>query len=114
MILNGHVLKTLEPEQQQNLVMIYIKAHEYGILLLEMFMGLWLLPFGQLIYKSGFIPRIIGILLLIAGIGYTIDSLTFVLFPNYRIFTQPIALISSGIGESSIILWLLIKGVKVS
>jgi hypothetical protein len=112
MILKGHVLKTLEPEQQQNLVMIFIKIHEYGTSLLEVFMGLWLLPLGQLVYKSGFIPRIIGVLLLVAGAGYTIDSFVFVLFPQYTAFTKPLAFTFSGIGEVSILLWLLIKGVK--
>ncbi len=113
MLLKGNVLKGLEVEQMQNLVMIFLKAHEYGILLLEIFMGLWLLPFGLLIYKSGLIPRIIGVLLLIAGIAYAIDSLTFVLFPDGRVLTQPIAFTFSGLGEISIVLWLLIKGVKV-
>lgn len=113
MILKGQVLKTLEPEQQQILVMVLIKAHGYGLSLLEVFMGLWLLPLGQLVYKSGFIPRIIGVLLLFAGAGYTIDSFAFVLFPQYRAFTNPLAFIFSGIGEGSIVLWLLIKGVRV-
>ncbi len=112
MILKGQVIGTLELERQQDLVMTLIKAHDYGILLLELFMGLWLLPLGQLVYKSGFIPRIIGVLLIIAGIGYIIDSLAFTLFPYCSRFTQPVAFTFSGIGEFSIVLLLLIKGVK--
>lgn len=79
---------------------------------LEVFFGLWLLPFGLLIYKSGFIPRIIGVLMLIAGFGYTIDSLTSLLFPTLGSFTKPIAFTFSGVGEIITMLWLLIKGVK--
>lgn len=113
LILKGEVLKVLEPVHLQNLAFLFLKVHGYGIMTLEIFMGLWLLPFGQLVYKSGFIPRILGVLLIIAGISYTIDSFTFILFPNYRVFTQLPALTFSGIGEISILLWLLIKGVKV-
>ncbi len=112
MILKGEVLKTLAPEQLQDLAMMFLKIHGYGLSMLEIFMGLWLIPFGQLVYKSGFIPRILGVLLLIAGIGYIVDSFTFMLFPNYRAFTFQPALIFSGLGELSTMLWLLIKGVK--
>ncbi|MDP9229670.1 MAG: DUF4386 domain-containing protein [Bacteroidota bacterium] len=113
MILKGEVLKTLAPEQLQDLSMIFLKIHAYGIQTVEIFWGLWLIPFGQLVYKSGFIPRILGVLLIIAGVGYTVDSFTFMLFPNYREYSQITAFTFSGIGELSIILWLLIKGVRV-
>ncbi len=112
MILKGEVLKTLAPEQLQDLAMMFLKIHGYGLSMLEIFMGLWLIPFGLLVYKSGFIPRLLGVLLLIAGIGYIVDSFTFMLFPNYRAFTFQPALIFSGLGELSTMLWLLIKGVK--
>ena len=112
MILKGDVLKTLTSEQFPNGAMVFLKTHGYGIMLLETFWGLWLIPFGQLVYKSGFIPRILGVLLIIAGLGYTIDSLTFMLFPNYRDITKVPAFTFSAIGEISTILWLLIKGVK--
>ena len=112
MILKGEVLKTYTSGQLSNGAMVFLKTHGYGIMILETFWGLWLIPFGQLVYKSGFIPRILGVLLVIAGIGYTIDSFTFILFPNYRSFTKLPAFTFSAIGEISTILWLLIKGVK--
>ena len=112
MILKGEALKTLTPEQLSNGAMVFLKAHGYGIMILEILWGLWLIPFGQLVYKSGFIPRILGILLILAGIGYTIDSFTFILIPSYRNFTKLPAFTFSAIGEISIILWLLIKGIK--
>ena len=113
MILKGEVLKSLEPEQLQNLAFLFLKIHGYGIMTLEIFFGLWLFPFALLVYKSGFIPQILGVLLFIAGIGYTIDSLTSMLFPDYRTFTRIPAFTFSALGEISTILWLLIKGVKV-
>lgn len=112
MILKGEAFKTLAPGEVQDFAMLFLKVHGYGIQIVEIFWGLWLIPFGQLVYKSSFIPRILGILLILAGVGYTLDSFTFMLFPKYREFTQIIAFTFSGIGELSIILWLLIKGVK--
>ena len=112
MILKGEILKTIAPEQSPDFAMLLLKIYGYGIMTLEMFFGLWLIPFGQLVYKSKFIPRLFGILLLIAGAGYLIDSLTSMLFPGYRSYTMPVAFTFSGIGELSMILWLLIKGIK--
>lgn len=112
MILKGDVLGTSTPERLQELTMLFLKFHGYGISILEIFMGLWLIPFGQLVYRSGFIPRIAGVLLIIAGISYTVDSFTFILAPRFSVFTKLPALTFSAIGEISIILWLLIKGIK--
>ena len=112
MILKGEVLKTFELSQRQDLAMLFLKINDYGTLPLEMFWGLWLLPFGLLVYKSEFIPRIFGIMLLIAGIAYMIDSTIGILFPDYSTFVKYPTLLLVAIGEISITLWLLIKGVK--
>ena len=112
MILKGEILKTFELSQRQDLAMLFLKINDYGTLPLEMFWGLWLLPFGLLVYKSEFIPRIFGILLLIAGIAYMIDSTIAILLPNYSSFVKQPTLLLAAIGEISITLWLLIKGVK--
>lgn len=112
MILKGEVLKTFELSQRQDLAMLFLKINGYGTLPLEMFWGLWLLPFGLLVYKSEFIPRIFGILLVIAGIAYMIDSTISLLFPSYSLFVKTPTLLLVAIGEISITLWLLIKGVK--
>ncbi len=112
MILKGEILKTLELSQRQDLAMLFININDYGTLPLEMFWGLWLLPFGLLIYKSEFIPRIFGILLLIGGIAYMIDSTIGILFPYYSSFVKYPTLLLAAVGEISITLWLLIKGVK--
>jgi hypothetical protein len=113
MILKGEILKTFELSQRQDLAMLFLKINDYGTLPLEMFWGLWLLPFGLLVYKSEFIPRIFGILLVIAGIAYMIDSTIALLFPSYSSFVEQPTLLLVAIGEISITLWLLIKGVKI-
>lgn len=111
MAFKGKLLGDLSGDQLQILGYIFLKTHDYGILLLEIFWGLWLFPLAILIWQSGFIPRSLGVLLFIVAIGYTCDSLASVLFPAYRPYVQPVAFIASGIGELAIILWLLIKGV---
>jgi len=116
MILKGEGLKTFEAGQKQELAMLFLKINDYGLLILEMFWGLWLIPFGQLVYKSRFIPRILGIFLIIGGVVYMLDSFLSLLFPMYRLYfrqfaEQPI-LLTVAVGEISIMLWLLIKGVK--
>ncbi|MBU0560298.1 MAG: DUF4386 domain-containing protein [Bacteroidetes bacterium] len=112
MILKGEILKTFEPSQRQDLAMLFLKINDYGALTLEMFWGLWLIPFGHLVYKSGFIPRIFGILLIIAGIAYMNASFASILFPSYSAFVNQPTLLLVAIGEISITLWLLIKGIK--
>jgi hypothetical protein len=112
MILEGKIFTTATPSQLQDLSILFLKIHGWGIMMLEIFWGLWLIPFGQLVYRSIFIPRVLGVLLIAAGIGYTVDSLTFILFPAWRGTTQITALIFSACGELSIILWLLIRGAR--
>jgi len=112
MIFKGEIFKTLELAQRQDLAMLFLKINEYGMMALELFWGLWLIPLAQLVYKSGFIPRIIAILLLINGIAYMFDSFMFMLLPNVHAFTNQYLLIFIIPGEISMMLWLLIKGVK--
>ena len=112
MILKGEVLKTVELSQQQDMVMLLLKINGYGSMTLEMFWGLWLIPFGQLVYKSGYIPRILGVFLILNGIAYIIHSFVYLLFPDYQVLVSQVAMPFWIIGEISITLWLLIKGVK--
>jgi len=112
MIFKGELLQTFEINQRQDLAMLFLKINDYGTLTIEMFWGLWLLPFGLLVYKSRFIPRIFGILLIIAGIAYMNSSLISLLFPSYSAIVNQPTLLLVAIGEISITLWLLIKGVK--
>jgi len=76
--------------------------------LTEGFWGLWLLPLGLLVFRSGFLPRLIGVLLAIAGAAYVWDSGTQLLFPGHATISQ-----FTFVGEVLLPLWLLIKGVNV-
>lgn len=74
--------------------------------------GLWLLPLGWLVFKSGFIPKIFGVLLWINGAGYIIASLTYVLWPDLLAMVTTIVMPTYFLGELPLIFWLLIKGIK--
>ncbi len=112
MLLKGEILKAADPLQYQHLSMLFVKTGRYGISVLQIFWGLWLLPYGLLVYKSGFIPRVLGVLLFINGIGYLIETFTFLLFQrsDYE-FVRQFTFVTY-FGEAAIMLWYLIKGVK--
>jgi len=105
-------LTVFTADQLQALVPLFLDLHEHGISIAGIFWGLWLFPMGYLVFKSGYIPRILGVLLIIGGFGYLIDSFTFYLLPNFYAtisqFTQ-----FTWFGELLLPLWLLIKGVNV-
>src|SRR6266498_3303353 len=112
MIFKGEILKTFELSQRQDLAMLFLKINDHGTIVLETFWGLWLLPFGQLVYKSGFIPRILGIFLILDSIALIIHSFTSLLFPDYQTVVYQFTIPFWILGEISIMLWLLIKGAK--
>lgn len=112
MILKGEVLSTLQPDQQQEWTMLFLKLNSRTTLVAEVFWGLWLIPFGQLAYRSGFIPKIIGVLLILGGIAYVIQVAASLLFPEYQSIVSKFTGLFPTVAELSTILWLLIKGVK--
>jgi hypothetical protein len=109
LLLNGaDYLTPFTADQLQSLVSLFLALHEHGVLIATIFWGLWLFPFGYLVFKSGFLPRILGVLLIIAGSGYLIDFVTFFLFPNFPSIGQFLTW-----GELFWPFWVLIKGVNV-
>lgn len=100
-------------EQLPNQVLFYLNQYDNGILMVSIFWGLWLFPFGYLVYKSGFLPKIFGILLMLGCLGYLINFIGTTLIPGYTTFgiSQYIS-IPSALGEIGICLWLLIMGAK--
>ena len=109
LIRGGDFLSVIEKPQRDALAMLFLKVHGQGFAVAQIFWGLWLIPFGVLVYRSGFLPRILGILLVIACFGYLANSLVdFGLLPDVaaRVAGQ------LTICELPIIFWLLIMGAK--
>ena len=102
-------LTAFAPDQLQALVPLFLDLHEHGVFIAQIFWGLWLFPLGYLVFKSGFLPRILGVLLMISCFGYLIDFSTFFLFPNFNVAIN----MYTGWAELLLCLWLLIKGVNV-
>ena len=106
-------LKALEVEQLQAQVMLSLESYNNGILIAQIFWALWLFPFGYLVFKSGFLPKLLGIFLMVGCCGYLIDFFGYSLFPNYgETGISSFVTLPASIGEIGICLWLLIMGVK--
>jgi len=105
-------LAAFETPQRYALGMLFLRLHGQGELMNEIFWGLWLFPFGLLVFRSGFLPRFLGVWLMLACFVWVALSLTALLFPPYyeAVFkmAQPVLF-----AELAIMLWLLIKGAKV-
>jgi hypothetical protein len=102
-------LTAFTADQLQALVLLSLDLYEHGFLISHIFFGLWLFPMGYLIFKSGFLPRFLGVLLIIAGFGYLVDFILFFLFPDVGVTVSEFTFV----GEVLLLLWLLIRGVNV-
>jgi hypothetical protein len=104
-------LSVFDKAQRDALARLFLDLHHQLDLANLMFAGLWLFPFGLLVYRSRFLPRFLGVWLILAGFAWLGFSLTGFLFPAYedKVFsiTQPVAL-----GEVATMLWLVIMGAR--
>ena len=109
-------LQAFTTDQLHALAMLSLKASGNGSLVSELFWGLWLLPFGYLVFKSGFLPRILGVLLMIGCFGYLTEAFGRILFPvGYGAAgISNFIIIPSALGEVGICLWLLIMGARAT
>jgi hypothetical protein len=107
----ANFLSVFDKPQRDALAMLFLRLHHQGVLANEIFWGLWLFPFGLLVYKSRFLPRILGVWLMINCFAYLVISFTGLLAPQYeaRVFNSAFPAM---LGELAIMLWLLIKGAK--
>jgi hypothetical protein len=105
-------LAVLEKPQRDALAMLFLGLHRQGIGVNDIFSGLWLFPFGVLVMRSSFLPRILGVWLIVNGFAYVALSFTGLLFPQYYDVAFRSAF-PALLGEMAIMLWLLIKGAKV-
>jgi len=104
-------LKVFQADQLQALAMLFLNLYQNGFMIAQIFLNLWLFPLGYLVFKSGFLPRILGILLIIDGFAMLIWFFQFFFFPGYEVIST-LGLAVGFIAEGSLCLWLLIKGVK--
>ncbi len=101
--------------QMGDQAMFYLRQFNAGNLLGQNFWALWLFPLGYLVFKSGFLPKFLGLILMVGSVGYYLDFVGRVAFPNYSEFIiSDYITIPASIGEIGTCLWLLIMGAKES
>ncbi len=97
----------------ENEVMYQLHMYDNGVELSQIFWGLWLLPFGYLVFKSGFLPKILGIFLMLGCFGYLVTFFGNFLYPDfYKTTFATIVGLPASIGELGICLWLIIMGAR--
>lgn len=104
-------LKGFPVNQLQALAMFFLDLRENGFMMAQLFYGAWLLPLGYLVFKSGFLPRILGVVLMIHCVVWLMYFLQYFLFPGFGLIiylAYPLGFIS----EFGLALWLLIMGAK--
>src|SRR5665811_1690853 len=98
--------------QLEGLAYLSINVYKMGWVTAQLFFGTWLFPLGYLVYRSGILPRFLGVLLVLDGIAVLVWFLQALLLPDYPAIHYP-GLALSLIAEVGLALWLLVKGVKV-
>jgi hypothetical protein len=104
-------LKVFQPDQLQALALLFVNLFKNGSIIAQVPYGIWLFPLGYLVFKSGFLPKILGVLLITDSFGLLIYVCQRFLLPGFIIISYP-CLVISFIAEISLALWLSIKGVK--
>jgi hypothetical protein len=111
LVRGGAFLSGFDQRQLDSLALLFLRLHGQGVVLAQVFWGLWLFPFGILVFRSGFFPRVLGVWLIVNGSAYVALSLCALLLPQYAgmvsRYTFPFLF-----GELAMMLWLLIVGVR--
>jgi hypothetical protein len=106
-------LAVVEQDQREALALMFFDVHDYGVYVGQAFFGFSLLVLGYLVHRSGYVPRVLGLLLAVAAAGYLADSVGNFLFPDAEDTLSALVGVTSVIGELPLFLWLLVKGVAV-
>ena len=112
-VTNPDYARAFQPEQLNALVMTFVRVNNFGIGLMEIFTAIYLFSLGLLIIKSGYLPRILGILLMVGACAFPVNTFTKILIPQfYPALLTRLTMLLNALGPPATILWLLIKGVK--
>jgi Domain of unknown function (DUF4386) len=107
-------LRAFEPTQLQILANLALRSHDIAFNIALIFFGFTCLVNGYLIFKSGYLPKLIGILMQLAGWSYLTACFAALFAPAFADLITPAILLPPLIGESSFCLWLLVKGVNIA
>jgi Domain of unknown function (DUF4386) len=102
----GNYLSAFTAEQLQGAAYTSLQLYEFGFTIALVFFGFYCLSLGYLVFRSAFLPRIIGVLLAIGGLSYLISNFANFVSPAFAAHLFPYILVFPGLGEGSLILWL--------
>jgi hypothetical protein len=108
---NARYLASFSPEQRDALAYLAVRSHGFGFAVALIFFGCVCPLLGVLIYRSRFLPRAVGVLMMIAGASYLVDGFALILSPPLADAMFPWILLPALLGESSLCLWLLLRGI---
>jgi hypothetical protein len=108
----GDVYAAFSEPQREALAMVLIRLGNPAVIVAELFWGLWLFPLGMLVIRSGFLPKALGVLLIVNGAAYVVMCLTSLVVPEYAAIPGKY-LFPALFGELWLALWLVIKGIRV-
>jgi len=100
------------PEATDGLIALSLDRHRHGYLIAQMFFGVHCVLLGYLVRRAWYLPSALGVLMIVAGLGYLADSLFFFLAPALAPTTSPIFIAPVVVGEVAFCLWLLVRGVR--
>ena len=104
-------LSVFDKHQLDALTLAFLGLRSQGLHAATMYWGVWLIPLGILVYKSGFLPRLLGVLVIIAGCSYVVDCLVYYFLPDYGRIVANASTLPQAAGELGFTAWMLIKGV---
>jgi hypothetical protein len=102
----------LGAEASNTLVLLLLDIQHYGYLIAQIFFGLWLLPLGYLAHQSGMFPKALGVLLIVGGVGYLVDTVAWFLVPDLAENLSAFAVVPAAIAELWMVGYLLVRGVR--
>jgi len=94
------------------MALLMLELQHYGYAIAGIFFGLWLVPLGYLAFKSAMFPKVLGIVLVVGGVGYLFDTLAAFVAPDLTPIIHPIAALLGIVAEVSLLVYLLVKGVR--
>jgi len=109
---DANYLSSFSGEQLNSLSLLFLNAHSYGYLISSVFFGISCVVLGHLIFKAGYFPKWLGILVAAAGISYLVDCVVNFLFPELASTSEILVMTVAVVSEFLLCLFLLIKGVK--
>jgi hypothetical protein len=108
----GSHLQAYSAAQLAGLGLLSTGVYKVGFVTAQLFFGTWLFPLGYLVYRSGYLPRFLGVLLLADGVAVLVWFFQALVLPSHPAITSP-GIVVSFVAEVGLTLWLLVMGVKV-